>query len=78
MAKVVWKGEDHLHGEDRAGPSFTIWNGVKFEKGRPVEITNETALAKARGNPFFDVIEEVEKRGPGRPRIIRDGDENQD
>lgn len=79
MAKVIWKGEDDLHfaldekGEKipAAGPSFTMWNGVKFEKGKPVEVTNETALKKARGNPFFDVVDE-ERRGPGRPPKPKD------
>lgn len=59
MAKVIWKGEDDLHTDDRGGPSFTTWNGVKFPKGKPVEVTNPVALEKARGNPFFDVVEDV-------------------
>lgn len=59
MAKVIWKGEDDLHNDDRGGPSFTMWNGVKFPKDKPVEVTNEVALAKARSNPFFDVIDDA-------------------
>lgn len=61
MAQVIWKGEDHLHDDDRGGPTYTIWNGVKFPKGKPVEVNHPVALEKARGNPFFDVIEDVEK-----------------
>ncbi len=67
MAKVTWLGEDHLHAkrdehgeivEEGFGPSATIWNGVKFPKGVPVEVTNSMALQKARGNPFFHVDED--------------------
>jgi hypothetical protein len=63
MAKVVWLGEDHLHDDERGGPTFTVWNGVKFPKGQEVEVTNEKALAKARGNPFFKVIDDVKGAG---------------
>lgn len=78
MAKVIWKGEDELHftlddnGEKipAAGPSFTTWNGVKFEKGKAVEVTNAIALKKARNNPFFDVQDDEPKRGPGRPKKV--------
>lgn len=67
MAKVTWLGEDELHhrhtgtGEvlmEAGGPSFTTWNGVKFPKGVAVEVTNELALAKARGNKYFKVTED--------------------
>lgn len=59
MPKVIWLGEDDLHPEGQAGPSFTLWNGHKFHKDVPVEVKNEIALAKARGNPFFKVIEDA-------------------
>ena len=91
MAKVIWLGEDALHkdrnGEPIAGPSYTMWNGVKFPKDVPVDVTNEQALAKARGNPFFDVIDDVAKTvktvaktaaaiGSAVNRDVIDGDKN--
>jgi hypothetical protein len=73
MAKVTWTGEDDLHthadGSPGAGPSFTVWNGVKFPKGEAVEVTNAVAVKKAKGNRFFKV-----EGGPGRPKA----DGNQD
>jgi hypothetical protein len=65
MAKVTWLGEDPLHFvtddkgnvDERPGPSFTLWNGTKFPKGVPVEITNPLAIAKAKANRFFEVEE---------------------
>lgn len=77
--KVIWIGEDHLHG-DQAGPSFTTWGGVKFPKGEAVEVTDEYMIAKARGNQFFKVEETNEpvKRGPGRPpKVKTDDDQDQ-
>lgn len=72
MAKVTWLGEDHLHkqedGSDGAGPSFVVWNGLKFPKGEPVEVTNPIAIAKAKANPFFTV-----GGLPGRPPKVKDG-----
>jgi hypothetical protein len=60
MAKVTWLGEDHLH-KDQNGPRFTIWNGVRFDKDKPVEVTHPVAIAKAQGNPFFKVEHEATK-----------------
>lgn len=80
MAKVTWLGEDALHVvkddkgnvvDDRPGPSFTVWNGVKFPKGVPVDVVNPVAVAKAKGNPFFKV-----EGLPGRPPKVSDDDEN--
>jgi hypothetical protein len=59
MAKVTWLGEDE---ENIAGPSWTTWQNMRFDKGRAVEITNNEILAKAKGNRFFKV-----EGGPGRP-----------
>ena len=53
MAKLTWKGEDT---EDGPGPSFVIaYDGIKFPKGQPVEVTNKAFIEKARHNQFFDV-----------------------
>lgn len=54
MAKVTWLGEDS---GTIPGPSFNMWNGVKFPKGKAVEVTDEHMLAKARGNQFYRVTE---------------------
>ena len=44
------------------GPSRTTWHNTRFDKGKPVEITNNEILAKAKLNRFFKV-----EGGPGRP-----------
>jgi hypothetical protein len=52
---ITWKGEDELHGGG-AGPSFTTaMGGIKFEKGKPVEVKDKGFIARARKNPFFEV-----------------------
>ena len=55
MTKVTWKGEDT---EDYAGPSYALWNGVKFPKDVAVEVTDPHMLGKARTNQYFKVQEE--------------------
>lgn len=67
MTKLIWLGEDDLHGPDRAGPSFTTWSGIKFDKNVPVEVTDADMIRRAKGNIFFKVYEGEPKRGPGRP-----------
>lgn len=66
MAKVTWLGEDEIHtqpdGSPGAGPSFTMWRGVKFPKDEAVEVTDPTTVKKAKQNQFFKV-----EGGPGRP-----------
>ena len=60
-AMVTWLGEDHLHEVDEAGnwksvpPSFNVWNGIKFSKGEPVEVSDKRMIAKAKRNHFFEV-----------------------
>lgn len=84
MAKVTWLGEDVLHNVvthdghtiEGAGPSFTIWGGVKFPKGEAVEVTDAHMLKKAKINQFFSVEEDEPKRGPGRPKVKTDGDQD--
>lgn len=70
MAKITWLGEDNLHAttdsegqaQEGAGPSWTTWRGHRFDKGKPVEITDNEIIGKAKGNPYFKV-----EGGPGRP-----------
>lgn len=72
MAKVTWLGEDHLHAREDgsgAGPSFVVWQGIKFPKDVAVEVANETLLAKAAINHFFKVTR------VGRPPKAKDGDD---
>lgn len=79
MAKVTWKGEDHLHNTvtsegvtvEGAGPSFTTWKGIKFPKDVAVDVTDAHIIAKAKRNIFFKVEEEA-KRGPGRPPKVKE------
>jgi hypothetical protein len=52
MVRIIWKGEDT---ESVPGPSFNTWNGVRFEKGRPVEISDPAMIASARENQFYKV-----------------------
>src|SRR5262245_45466095 len=69
--KVTWLGEDT---DTEAGPSYCDWNGVRFHKGVPVEITGEKAIEKARGNRFFSVSDQPKEtidgeKEEGVPRI---------
>ena len=60
MAKITWLGEDDLH-DGAPGPSFCIgFDGIKFPKGQPVEVTNPDFINRARKNQFFDVDGEDE------------------
>ena len=60
MAKLTWLGEDDLH-EGAPGPSFCIaFEGIKFPKDHPVEVTNQDFINRARKNRFFDVEGEDE------------------
>lgn len=61
MTKVIWLGEDT---ETVAGPSFNVWNGVKFPKGVEVEVTDPYMLGKLKGmgdNRFYKVIEDTKQ-----------------
>jgi hypothetical protein len=55
MVKVTWLGEDT---EEMPGPSYNVWNGIKFPKGTAVEVTDAYMIGKARTNQFFKVTEE--------------------
>ena len=55
MAKLTWLGEDDLH-DGAPGPSFTTaFEGIKFPKGQPVNVTDKAIIDKARHNQFFEV-----------------------
>jgi hypothetical protein len=53
MAKVTY------FDADGSAPRVT-WRGVTFLHGQPVEVEDEHVLAKAIGNPFFEVEGEGE------------------
>ena len=77
MAKLTWLGEDE---PGIPGPSFAIaYDGIKFPKGKPVEVTNKAFIAKAKGNQFFDVDDtdefasmHSEPKRRGRPPKVRE------
>ena len=52
MAKITWLGEDT---KDTHGPNFNIWNGVKFPKGKAVEVENQWMIDVAKSNQFYKV-----------------------
>jgi hypothetical protein len=55
MAKLTWLGEDDLH-DGVAGPSFCVgFGGIKFPKGKPVEVTDKSIIERAKKNHFFEV-----------------------
>jgi hypothetical protein len=56
LAQLVWLGEDKLH-KDGIGPRETTWNDHTFPIGVPVNVSDPYMVKKARGNPFFEVIE---------------------
>lgn len=55
-ATITWLGEDDDH-EDGNGPRRNTWNGVTFEKGKPVEVDDPAMIAKAKTNKFYEVNE---------------------
>jgi hypothetical protein len=58
MAKLTWLGsEDYREGETPL--ESCEWCGVLFTAGDKVEVTDEHMIAKARGNRFFKVEEDV-------------------
>lgn len=80
MAKVKFIPEAGVSDE-------TEQYGVSFANGEFVEVTDEKALAKFRGNPFFDVEDDAKEEteevnvglqavhnGGGRFVIKRDGE----
>lgn len=75
MAKLIWKGEDDLHGEGAAGPSFTkAFGDIKFPKGEPVEVRSYAIVQKALINQFFEVedADDVDD-GPQAPPVRNKG-----
>jgi hypothetical protein len=76
MAKLTWLGEDELHGEGAAGPSFTrAFGDVKFPKDEPVDVRSHAIVQKALNNPYFSVEDAddvdgapVQRNKGGRPK----------
>lgn len=69
MAKLTWLGEDELHGEGAAGPSFTrAFGDVKFPKDEPVEVRSHAIVQKALNNPYFSVEDADDVDGAPAPR----------
>jgi predicted transposase YbfD/YdcC len=56
MTKITWLGEDT---ETHAGPSFVVWNGIRFAKDVAVDVSDEYMIRKAHGNRFFKVSKEA-------------------
>ncbi len=55
MAKITWLGEDELH-EGAPGPSFAVaYGGIKFTKGVPVNVSDNSIISRAKTNQYFDV-----------------------
>jgi len=80
MAKLTWLGEDDLHGEGAAGPSFTkAFGDIKFPKDEPVEVRSHAIVQKALNNPFFEVddADDVDD-APGKPAVKRGRPSNAD
>ena len=50
LAQIVWLGDDE-------GTLETVWNEVTFLRGVPTEVSDPYFVNKARGNPFFEVID---------------------
>ena len=59
MTLVKWLGGD---GE----PDTTVWNGVTFKRGVPVQVADAWMVEKARGNRFFEVIEGEDRMAKAR------------
>ena len=49
IAAIVWLGEGDV--------LETTWNEVTFRAGVPVNVSDPYMVKKARGNPFFEVID---------------------
>ena len=69
MAKITWKGDDDFR-DGEPGPTFCVsYDGTKFPKGVPVEVTDKEFIAMARMNPFYEV-----SGIPGRPPKVETAD----
>jgi len=75
MAKITWLGEDSAHtrvdgnGNPVAGggPEFNTWNGIRFDRGKPVKVDDPGMIAKARKNQFFRVDDAMPDLGTIAP-----------
>jgi hypothetical protein len=70
MTKITWIGSD-----DPMEPHTTVWNGVIFERGKPIDVDNEYMIRKARAHPHYRVSEheeakhEIEAKTEGQGKI---------
>ena len=48
--KLVWLGND-------ADDLETVWNEIKFLRGVPTEVDDPVMIRKAKGNPYYEVVE---------------------
>ena len=64
MVKITWKGEAD-EANDIPGPSWNTWNGIRFPRGQPVEISDPGMITSARQNQFYIVEDETK---PVKPR----------
>ena len=60
MAKITWVGSD-----DPMEPHTSIWNGVTFERGKPIDVTDEHMIKKARVHPHYAVKEATNGEAKG-------------
>jgi hypothetical protein len=49
IAQIVWLGEPDV--------LETVWNEITFRAGVPVSVSDPWMVKKAKGNPYFEVIE---------------------
>ena len=49
-AKLVWLGNES---EDLE----TVWNEITFLRGVPTEVSDPVMIRKAKGNPYYEVVE---------------------
>lgn len=60
MAKVIFKPEEGT-------PAVQSQFGIEFGP-EPVEVTDSLIIAKCKGSPFYEVIEEEEPGEPPAPK----------
>ena len=73
MARLTWLGEDELH-NGASGPSFCVcFDGIKFPKGQPVEVTKKAFIAKAKESRFFAVEDDEDEFASLHPEPKRRG-----
>ena len=49
-AKLIWLGNG-------SGDIETVWNEITFLRGVETEVSDPVMIRKAKGNPYYEVIE---------------------